>query len=168
MEPFLGEIKLVSFDFAPRGWALCAGQLLPIQQYTALFSLIGTFYGGDGVRTFQLPDLRGRAILHVGNGYVVGQQGGTESHTVNVNELPAHSHTRLATTAAADSSSPSGGVPAVAPTGLGFTYGAASSEVGMAPTGISATGGSQPHENRMPYLAMTYVIALSGIFPSRN
>ena len=157
-EPFLGEIKLVSFNYAPHGWAVCAGQTLQISQNTALFSLIGTFYGGDGVRTFQLPDLRGRAIIHRGpaiSNNQVGVVGGQETTTLNVSQIPPHTHGAPASAAAADASSPAGEYLAVSPIGLGYVYGGETNPTTMSPGAIQPAGGSQPHENRMPYLAMT-------------
>ena len=162
-EPFLSEIRIFSFEFAPKGWALCNGQLLPINQNQALFSLLGTTYGGNGSTNFALPDLRSRAPIHVGSGFTLGQRAGEEAHTLTIQELPAHTHQM----------SGSGNGPTVtAPTnnffstGTGFSPYAATANVAMDLTCISNVGGSQPHENRSPYLALNFCIALQGIFPS--
>jgi microcystin-dependent protein len=164
-EPFLGSIIIFGGNFAPRGWAFCAGQLLPINQNTALFSLLGTTYGGNGQTTFALPDLRGRAPIGFGQGpglsnYDLGQQGGVENVTLTIPELAAHTHTQPASTAEETTNRPSNAFPA-----KGGVY-AGTSDTTMGAGG--ATGGGQPHENRQPYTAMNYIIALQGIFPSRN
>jgi microcystin-dependent protein len=169
-EPFLGEIRLFPFNFAPRGWAFCAGQTLPIAQNTALFALIGTFYGGDGIHTFVLPDLRGRVAVSAGQGpglspYNVGQAGGTENVTLNVNQMPAHTHTVAANDAAATATRPAGGVPART---AASAYAAAPDGTLMSSAMIGAAGGGQPVPILEPYLALNYCIALQGIFPSRN
>lgn len=161
-EPFLSEIRLASFVFAPKGWALCNGQLLPINQNQGLFSLLGTTFGGDGRVNFALPDLRGRVPIHVGNGFTLGERGGEEAHTLTISELPDHLH--LVTTTTADGSS-----VAAAGNQLGsFSngYGAPSNLVPLAPATVTNVGGSQPHENRSPFLTLNYIIALQGIFPS--
>ena len=161
--PYLGEIKIVSFNFAPRGWATCSGQLLAINQNQALFSILGTTYGGDGRTNFALPDFRGRVPIYSGQGIVLGQKGGEESHTVQISEMPAHSHVVTGANTGVNAGSP-----------LGNNFGAlpgayATSTTGsMAPNAIANAGGSQPHENRPPYLVLTVIIALQGIFPSRN
>jgi microcystin-dependent protein len=160
--PFLGEVKMISWNFPPKGWAFCNGQLLPINQNQALFSILGTTYGGDGRVNFALPDLRGRTPLHVGQGFTLGEKGGETAHTVNIGELPAHTHTPLANTAAANNGQPASNFWSA--TGA---Y-AASSNTSMNPTTVLATGGSQPHENMSPYLVINFIIALQGIFPSRN
>jgi microcystin-dependent protein len=164
--PFLGEIRLFPFNFAPRNWAFCQGQTMAISQNSALFSLLGTTYGGNGTTTFLLPDLRGRVAVGQGNGsglspYSFGQVGGVESVTLLQSQLPAHTHAQPVTNSAASGSRPNGTVPAT-----GGSY-AASSD-GGAFVATSATGGSQPFGIVQPYLAMSYCIALSGIFPSRN
>lgn len=164
MDPILGQIMLVGFTFVPRGWAACDGQLLPIMQNQALFSLLGTTYGGDGRTTFALPDLRGRAPIHVGYGpglssYTLGESGGSESVTLTSGNLPQHLHgTKYAKEQTTDRPGPD-----VYPA-PGGSYGPASGE--GSPT--SAVGGGQPAENRSPFLAMRYVIALEGIYPSRD
>ena len=161
-EPFLSEIRLASFVFAPKGWALCNGQLLPINQNQGLFSLLGTTFGGDGRVNFALPDLRGRVPIHVGNGFTLGERGGEEAHTLTISELPDHLH--LVTTTTAD-----GSLAAAAGNQLGSFnngYGAASNLVALAPATVTNVGGGQAHENRSPFLTLNYIIALQGIFPS--
>jgi microcystin-dependent protein len=163
-EPFLSEIKIMSFGFPPRGWALCNGQLLPINQNQALFSLVGTTYGGDGRVNFGLPNLQGRVPMHFGNGMVLGEIGGEATHTLNSSEAPAHTHVPVGTTTAASSGSPSGNLwCSNAATPFNPTSNAA-----MNPASISATGGNQSHENMSPYLVLNFCIALQGIFPSQN
>jgi microcystin-dependent protein len=163
--PFLAEIKIVSFDFAPRGWALCDGQLLYINQNPALFALLGTTYGGNGVTRFALPDLRGRVPIHFGNGFVQGENFGEEAHTLTQGELPAHTHTVAASSNTADQVSPAGnfwangGVPAYS--------GAATTALNPASVG-NAYGGGQPHNNMSPYLVLNFIIALQGVFPSQD
>jgi len=170
-EPFLGEIKMVGFNFAPRGYALCNGQILSISQNTALFSLLGTTYGGNGQTTFALPDLRGRVPIHQGQGpglsnYTMGQQSGVETVTLSTTQIPPHGHTVNASTTA-DSKNPAGNVPAV--TGAGSSYAAAPTPgVVMNASMVTGGGGGQPHDNRQPSLCINVVIALEGIFPSRN
>jgi len=179
-QPFLGQVEAFAFNFAPKGWALCAGQILPINQNQALFSLLGTTYGGNGTTTFQLPDLRGRVANAFGQGqglgnYSLGQTGGQESHTLILNEMPAggHTHSISGTNNGAASGT---NVPSAAVTlGSGYSSEAGSPPVNIyssaAPTiamGSLAPTGGQPHENRMPFLALNYCIALQGIFPSRN
>jgi microcystin-dependent protein len=166
-EPFLGEIKVVSFNFPPRGWAFCNGQLLPINQNQALFSVLGTVYGGDGITTFALPNLQGRMPLHMGNGVAIGERAGEVSHTLTINEMPTHNHPAMAQSAAAPTTG--GGSPnnTVWATTLAPTYlGAANAA--MNPAAVSAAGSSQPHENQAPYLVLNFIVALSGIFPSRT
>ena len=166
-QPFLGEIKVVSFNFPPRGWAFCNGQLLPINQNQALYSVMGTVYGGDGVTTFALPNLQGRMPVHMGNGINIGQSAGEASHTLTVNEIPAHNHPAMAQSGPA--SNPGGGTPnntvwATAPSSV-FTT---TANVSMSPAAVSNAGSSQPHENQAPYLTLNFIVALQGIFPSRN
>jgi microcystin-dependent protein len=167
MEPFLGEIRLVPFTFAPRGWAICAGQLLPINQNQALFSLLGTNYGGDGRTTFALPDLRGRVPLGAGqsptgSSYELGSSGGQETVKLTTSQLPAHSHPVRANSSAATTKKPANGIPAA-----GGAY-AATQDTKMGAAMIGRSGGGQAHDNRQPYLALHYVIALQGIYPSQN
>jgi len=164
-EPFLGEIKIVSFNFAPKGWAQCNGQLLPINQNQALFSILGTTFGGDGRVNFALPDYRGRIPIHVGQGFNLGQNGGQEFHTLTQSEMPQHFHFVQAQPAAANLADPSGSFLAdISLKG----YGPPQNLLSLAATSVSNVGGSQPHENRQPFLVLTFIIALQGIFPSRN
>ena len=169
--PFMSEIQIYAFNFAPKGWAQCNGQLLPINQNQALFSLLGTTYGGNGQTTFALPDLRGRvAISQKGSIFPLGQQGGEASHAVTVGEMPFHSHAMRATSNAADASRPGGNLLAVAEAAA---YESLATPVSLSSGGggaqvVGNTGGSQPHENRQPFLALNFCIALQGIFPSQN
>jgi microcystin-dependent protein len=163
-EPFLGEIRLMSFVFAPRGWALCNGQLLPINQNQALFALVGTTYGGDGQLNFALPDLRGRVPAHFGQGRVLGEQAGEETHTLTLSELPAHTHVVAAVDAPGTQTSPNDAALAMA----GDLYGAPSDLVAMPSGSLSAMGGSQQHQNLQPFLTISFCIALQGIFPSQT
>jgi microcystin-dependent protein len=172
-EPFIAEIRIFSFAFAPRGWTFANGQLLPINQNQAIFSLFGTTFGGNGVTNFALPNLQGNIAVGNGNSFVLGETGGEASHTLTVAEMPAHTHSVNAVLdgTAAGATSPGGnflasafssqaGNPAV------NVYSTAGPAITAGPTG--STGGGQPHENRMPYLTLNYCIALQGIFPSRN
>jgi len=161
--PFLSEIRLIAFGFPPRGWALCNGQLLPINQNQALFSLLGTTFGGDGRVNFALPDLRGRVPAHVGDGLTLGQRGGQEAVTLTTANLPAHPHLVTAGGAAA-TAAPAGA--RFATTGA-FHY-STTPQVAMAAEAVGTTGGSQAHTNLAPSLVLNYVIALQGIFPSPN
>jgi len=163
-EPFLGEIKIISWNYPPKGWAFCNGQLLPISQNQALFSILGTTYGGDGRQTFGLPNLQGRTPVHVGNGISLGQSAGETAHTLTVSELPAHTHVPVGAAAPPDQASP-GSFLWAQNTGA---YSSGSPGVTMAPAGTTPTGGSQPHENTSPYLVLNCVIALQGIFPTQN
>jgi microcystin-dependent protein len=165
--PFLTELKLVSFNFAPKGWALSNGQLLPINQNQALFSLLGTTYGGDGRVNFGLPNLQGRAPLHVGGGFTLGQNGGEYNHTLILGELPTHIHTLQGVAATEDKTVPATHLLANTQGGLAV-YGPPSNLVGMFTGDVSNVGGNQPHINQSPYLVMTWIIALQGIFPSPN
>jgi microcystin-dependent protein len=162
-EPFLSEIRIMSFVFAPKGWALCNGQLLPINQNQALFSLLGTTFGGDGRVNFALPDLRGRTPIHVGSGHTLGERGGEQAHTLSIAELPEHVHVLNATNNAG-AQQPLNNV--LATTGAN-TYGPASSLVAMA-AAVTNVGGSQAHLNMQPFLTLSFCIALQGIFPSPN
>jgi microcystin-dependent protein len=168
-EPFLSEIRIMSFVFAPKGWALCNGQLLPINQNQALFSLLGTTYGGDGRVNFALPDLRGRTPIHVGHGHTLGERAGEQAHTVSVAELPQHAHAAKATTAQADQNSNSAAPSRMpAQSNFSFLYGSPANLQPMAPNALANTGGSQAHLNMEPFLVLSFCIALQGIFPSAN
>jgi microcystin-dependent protein len=163
-EPFLSEIKIVAFNFPPKGWALCNGQFLPINQNQALFSLLGTTYGGNGQTTFALPNLRGQVPIHVGSGHTLGEQGGSTSVTVNMQQMPTHTHGLMGTQTNANAGLPTGNL-------LGRTsslYTSPSALTTLAPSSVTSVGGSQPHNNMMPYLVLNFVIALQGIFPSPN
>ena len=162
-EPFLSEIRIMSFEFAPKGWALCNGQLLPINQNQGLFSLLGTTFGGDGRVNFALPDLRGRAPMHVGGGHTLGERGGEPAHTLSIAELPTHTHTFNVNNGTGTATNPNGAVLAKAPAN---TYGAATSLVAMNAGMSLNTGGSQAHLNMQPFLILNFCIALQGIFPS--
>jgi microcystin-dependent protein len=165
-EPFLSEIRIMSFVFAPKGWALCNGQLMPINQNQALFSLLGTTFGGDGRVNFALPDLRGRTPIHVGSGHTVGERGGEQAHTLSIAELPTHAHVANATSAAATASIPSNTLLVGQPP---FEIYRAPSSLGAMKLGtIANVGGSQAHLNMQPFLTLSFCIALQGIFPSPN
>lgn len=166
-EPFLAEIRLMSFNFPPKGWALCNGQLLPINQNQALFSLLGTTYGGDGRVNFALPDLRARTPIHVGHGHTLGERAGEQAHTLTISELPTHRHVLNASTTQATTGVPAAAVMLSTSSGS-FAYGPPQSAVPMDPSSISNVGGSQAHLNMQPFLALTFCIALQGIFPSPN
>lgn len=163
-EPFLGEIKVISWNFPPKGWAFCNGTLLPINQNQALFSILGTTYGGDGRQTFGLPNLQGRTPFHVGNGIVLGELGGETTHTLNISEIPAHNHVPVGTTDSPSAPSAAGNLWAKG----NATVFAATPNASMNPACVTPTGGSQPHENMSPYLVLNFIIALQGIFPSPN
>ncbi|HEX6384977.1 MAG TPA: tail fiber protein [Anaerolineae bacterium] len=165
-EPFLAEIRMVSFNFAPRGWAFCDGQLLSISQNQALFSLLGTTYGGDGRTTFALPDLRGRVPVHVSNSHAQGQKGGEESHTLTVQEMAQHTHPLQGSSSDADTPVPGGNV--LAASAAADIYNQASNVQNMSAGAVASVGGGQSHNNMQPYLAVNFCIALQGIFPSRN
>lgn len=178
-EPFLSEIKLVSFNFAPKGWAMCNGQLLPINQNQALFALLGTTYGGNGQTNFALPNLRGRIPIHFGNGHTLGEAAGATAVTINIQQLPAHTHLVNARTDVVlpdpGPQDPTGKLfakPQVALQGGNIQsanlYGAPANMVALNPGTVSNVGGSQPHNNMMPYLTLNWIIALQGIFPSQN
>ena len=163
--PFLSEIKVVSFNFAPKGWAQCNGQLLPINQNQALFSLLGTTYGGDGRVNFALPNLRGRVPLHFGSGFTLGQLAGEATHTLTQGETPTHVHSLQASKTGASTATLNGNMLAEASGGI---YGPAVNLTTLLPATIANAGGSQPHENRQPYSVLNFIIALQGIFPSQN
>lgn len=172
MEAFIASIILFGGNFAPRGWAFCQGQLLPIAQYSALFTILGTTYGGDGQTTFALPDLRGRVPIHPGQGpglsnRSLGERGGSETITLNVSQMPAHNHTLNAVTETGTVGAPAGA--SLAATGaLDPEYRIGGTGVGMAASSIGVAGGSQPHTNMQPYLALNYIICLEGLYPSQS
>lgn len=170
-QPFIGEIRLFAGNFAPAGWAFCHGQSLPISENDALFTLIGTTYGGDGETTFNLPDLRSRVPIHLGTGsglptYVIGEAGGVESVTLTTQQIPIHSHQLLATSSAGSANSPTGRVTA-APPSIDL-YIEDTPSANAAGEAIAPAGGSQPHENMQPFLCINYIISLFGIFPQQN
>jgi microcystin-dependent protein len=167
---FVGQIMIVPYNFAPTGWALCQGQLLPISQNTALFSLLGTLYGGDGITTFALPDLRGRAPVGAGQGpglqlYDQGEISGEETVTLTLSQIPNHSHVPMGAASVANTGSPGGAYWAM-PRAL--LYSSSAPVVDMSPGALGSTGGGQPHDNMKPYLVMNYIIALQGVFPARS
>jgi microcystin-dependent protein len=172
-QPFLGQVIPVGFNFAPQGWALCDGSLLSISQYSALFSLIGTYYGGDGVTTFGLPDLRGRVIAGTGSGpglspYTIGQSGGQEAVTLSANQLAGHTHVMVAAPSAELADPASNAVFGTnTTTGVAVTA-TSGTQTSLIGTTVSQAGGSAPHENRQPYTTINYIIALNGIYPSRS
>lgn len=165
-EPFLSEIRLMSFSFAPRGWAMCNGQLLPINQNQALFSLLGTTFGGDGRVNFALPDLQGRVPIHNGSGHTLGERGGEQAHTLSIAELPVHMHSLRGSSS--DGDTPIGANALLAASGAVPAYGAAASLTALLPGSVTNTGGSQAHQNMQPFLTLTFCIALQGIFPSQT
>lgn len=165
--PYLSELKLVSFNFAPKGWTQANGQLLPINQNQALFALMGTTYGGDGRVNFALPNLQGRAAIHMGNGFTLGQNGGEVSHTLLISEIPLHPHMLQGLNGGQNSAIPGNNLLANTSGNLGI-YGPANNLTLMYPSDIGNAGGSQGHPNQSPYLVMTWIIALSGIFPTQN
>jgi microcystin-dependent protein len=161
--PYLGEMRIFSFSFPPKGWAMCNGQLLPINQNQALFSILGTTYGGNGQTNFALPNLQGRMPVHFGNGISLGQVGGEASHTLTILELPAHSHPVAGSSTLANQGVPTGNLWAAG----NAAYNPAPNTT-MNPAGIQSVGGGQPHDNMSPYLVLNVCIALQGIFPSRS
>jgi microcystin-dependent protein len=163
-EPFLSEIRIFSFPFAPKGWALCNGQLLPINQNQALFSLLGTTFGGDGRVNFALPDQRGRVPIHVGSGHTLGERGGEQAHTISIAELPTHTHFVNAINATGDTPIPGGNLLAAG----NNMYAPPTNLTSLNPTTVTNVGGSQAHLNMQPFLTLSFCIALQGIFPSPN
>jgi len=163
-EPFLSEIRIMSFGFAPKGWALCDGQLLPINQNQALFSLLGTTYGGDGRVNFALPDLRGRASIHMGSGHTLGERGGEQAHTLSISEIPTHVHTGRASSTNGDTNFGANNVLAAALN----VYTGPTNLTALNATSIANVGGSQAHLNMQPFLILNFCIALQGIFPSQT
>ncbi len=164
-EPFLAEIKIVGFNFAPRGWAFCDGQIMPINQNQSLYSLLGTTYGGDGQTSFALPELRGRTAIHKSSSHVLGQKSGEEKHILNVDEMPEHKHQLQASTADANRPIPAGSLLAKSSI---EAYANNDNVTLLNDTSIAASGGNQGHENMQPFLAVNFCIALQGLFPLRN
>jgi microcystin-dependent protein len=162
-EPFLSEIRIMSFAFPPKGWALSDGQLLPINQNQALFSLLGTTFGGDGRVNFGLPDLRGRTPIHVGSGHTLGERGGEQAHTLSISEIPTHTHVLSGTSADGTALIPTNGYLGRSPSQL---YAPAQNLVAMNASSVTSVGGSQAHLNMQPFLTLSFCIALQGIFPS--
>lgn len=172
-DPFIGEIRLFGFNFAPRGWAQCNGQLLPIAQNTALFAILGTTYGGDGRTTFALPDLQGRTPMHAGQGpglseRYLGEQGGEQAVTLLNSEIPPHTHAASASTTVADQGTPGGNIWATGAGGRGQNFYAAGTDVAMNGQALGASGGNQPHNNMPPYQTLNFCICLYGVFPPRS
>jgi microcystin-dependent protein len=166
-EPFLSEIKIMSFVFPPKGWALCNGQLMPINQNQALFSLLGTTYGGDGRVNFGLPDLQARTPIHMGGGHTLGERGGEQNHTLSISEIPTHVHTAFGSSL--DGNQPAPGNNLLAGTATAQLYtGVVSNLTSLLPSTVANVGGSQPHQNMQPYLTLSFCIALQGIFPTQN
>ena len=165
-EPFLGEVRMMSFNFPPGGWALANGQVLPINQNQALFSLFGTMYGGNGQTTFGIPDLRGAVPLHVGGGFIQGQKLGQAAHTITQSEMPQHFHFLQGTSNTANAVLPTNALPATTPNVIYSS--AAANRIACKPSSIANVGGSQPHENRMPSSVISFCVALQGIFPSQT
>ena len=161
-DPFIAEIKIISFNFPPKGWAFCNGQLLQINQNQALFSILGTTYGGNGQTTFALPNLQARTAIHMGNGFTLGQVGGESAHTLTVSEMPAHNHVLQGVAVNGDTP-----IPTTLANVNNF-YSNAPPNTTLTPGSLANTGGSQPHSNESPYLVLNFVIALQGIFPSQN
>lgn len=164
-EPFLSEVRIMSFNFAPMGWALCNGQLVPINQNQALFSLLGTTFGGDGQVNFALPDVRGRVPIHVGSGHTLGEKGGEQAHTLSIGEVPTHTHVLNASSNAGTVVIPSGNLLAASNSQL---YHGSADLTAMSAATVANVGGSQAHLNMQPFLTLTFCIALQGIFPSRT
>jgi microcystin-dependent protein len=164
-EPFLSEIRIMSFVFAPKGWALCNGQLLPINQNQALFSLLGTTYGGDGRVNFALPDLRARVPIHMGSGHTLGEKGGEQAHTLSISEIPTHTHVVKGVDAPADTNAPTNATLLAQSNNV---YGQALNLLAMAADEVGNVGGSQAHLNMQPFLVLSFCIALQGIFPSQT
>lgn len=177
--PYMGEIKIISWNYPPKGWVFCNGQTLPINQNQALFSLFGTSYGGNGQTTFGLPNMQGRVPVHMGSGFIVGQVGGETTHTLKVSEMPQHNHniradgstaagSNFSTPAATEMFGQSLGVPSSGTNFAVSPYGAAPPAGVLAPGTVTNSGGNQPHDNMQPYLVLNFVVALQGVFPSRN
>jgi microcystin-dependent protein len=170
-DPFVGEIRMAGFNFAPVGWALCNGQTLPISQNQALFSLLGTTYGGNGTTTFNLPNLQGRVAIHQGTGlstYLMGQSSGVEEVTLNSNQMPVHNHLVNAVASGGNQASPADGLPAIESTGTSLNYSSAAESATMNPALVANVGGTAPVSVVQPYLCVNFIIALTGIYPSRS
>jgi microcystin-dependent protein len=163
-EPFLAEIRIMSFGFPPKGWALCNGQLLPINQNQALFSLLGTTFGGDGRVNFALPNMQGNTPIHVGSGHTLGERGGQQAHTLSISELPTHAHVLNASGNAGSTPIPTGGALGA----VANLYNPPQSLTSLLPSTVANVGGSQAHLNMQPFLVLNFCIALQGIFPSPN
>ena len=163
-QPYVGEIRMFAGNFAPAGWMFCEGQLLPISENETLFQLIGTTYGGDGQSTFALPDLRGRVPIHIGNGFILAEQGGAEEITLTVQQIPAHSHPLIGSSSTGSTSIPENGFLAKSTSNTPYTP--FSPDKNLRANSISPAGGSQPHTNFQPYLCISFIISLFGIFPS--
>jgi microcystin-dependent protein len=167
-EPFLAETRIMSFSFAPKSWAMCNGQLLPINQNQSLFSLLGTTFGGDGRVNFALPDLRGRTTIHVGNGHTLGERGGEQAHTLSIAELPIHTHGLKSVTQTVTTNIPTANTTTLANTAPNQVYNNSSKNLAaMNPASITKIGGSQAHLNMQPFLSLNFCIALVGVFPSQ-
>lgn len=165
-EPFVGEIRMFGGNFPPSGWAFCQGQLMPISENDTLFNLIGTTYGGDGQETFGLPDLQGRIPIHQGPGFVIGQKGGEEVVTLTTNQIPSHNHVPICQAANAPTSGPGNGLWAASPSQQ--IYSSTAPSTAMNAQAVAGSGGNQPHDNMMPYLVVSFIISLFGVFPSQN
>jgi microcystin-dependent protein len=166
--PFLGELRVVAYTFAPRGWAMCNGQLMAINQNTALFSILGTTYGGNGTTDFALPNFEGRAPIHTSNSFLLGASGGEQNHDLSPNEIPQHSHSINGSSANGNTQTAVGNTWAVEGSNTTFIYSTDSASALMGGNAIALAGGGQPHNNMQPYLVLNFIIALQGIFPSRN
>ena len=166
--PFIGEIRMFGGNFAPQGWAFCDGQLMSIADNDALFNLIGTTYGGDGQSTFALPDLRSRVPVHAGNGFTLAQKSGEETVTLTTNQIPAHMHVPQCNSNAGTTAAASGGVWAANATVANPTYGSVAPNAAMDPAAVGIAGGSQPHDNMIPFLCVSFILSLFGVFPSQT
>jgi microcystin-dependent protein len=167
-QPYVGEIRMFGGNFAPAGWQFCDGSLLPISENETLFNLIGTTYGGDGQSNFAVPDLRGRLPLHFGNGFTLAETGGVETVTLTVAQIPAHTHPMLASSNAATTSDPTNNALSTAPLATTFPYGTDNPLTPLGANAVSTVGGSQPHNNFQPYLCVSFILSLFGIFPSQT
>ena len=165
--PYVGEIRMFAGNFAPAGWMLCQGQLLPISEYETLFVLIGTTYGGDGQSTFGLPDLRGRVPIHQSNTYTLGQTFGAEEVTLTPSQIPSHNHTVIANGSGSSTPTPLGSVPGRNPSADQYTTDNSVGFVNLHPNTVQPVGGNQPHENMMPFLCINFIISMFGVFPQQ-